>query len=276
MGTILLISASGLDARAGSITINVYPWLAPNVYGSPNFNQAALNADAAILDGSLVGGTVGTPTYVQLGNGSLNVNSAQVVVTGFPSWMGVADPSSAFGAPFANEYGNRMHFAFLAVGNGMKLSASQISFVMASTDPSHGLNYSYPSGYTYTSQLQGIDFGGNGVLGGGDDTYITSGLATQLVDAIVYRGSGNSFAAYCSSCSTVEQQAAIDSVAAYPGAPFDFQGTYTIDGYMGTGTFHISPVPEPSSMTILPVGLLMLFGADFIRRHRKKFLRRRT
>ena len=89
--------------------------------------------------------------------------------------------------------------------------------------------------------------GTDGILGTADDTFVTSGANTQLVDALYGPGSGNSYAAYCPGCTVAEQQAAIDSSALWSGAPFTFTGTYSIDGASGSGTFNVtlrSPSPQ--------------------------------
>jgi len=261
---LLGLAALGLPASAGEIDVTVYPWLAPNAYGSPSFEPASQNVEQAIMNGVLTGGTAGTPTYVQLGDGSLTVTSAQGVVTGFPSWMGVAEPGGAYSA----EYGNRMTFAFAAVGNGVQFSASEVSFNAVSTDdPFDALDFGF-TGYTYTPDFIGIIFSDSDSLSDPLNTFITSGSPDQLVDAIIYRGSGNSFAAYCSACTPDEEQAAIDEVAAYPGYPYSFTGTWSIDVpdvpgdtvYSGSGTFIIDPVPEPAPLALLAVGLVAILG----------------
>jgi hypothetical protein len=254
--------------EGASIGITVTPWLAPNVFGSPSFPGAVSNAIEGQLAGSPSFGTPGTPTYYQAQS---NVSSAQAIVTGFPSWLGVADPGTAFGAPFAAELGNRMHFGILALGNGVQFSVGQLGFSATSTDPFNALAFGFSVGaYNYSLQLQGILYGGDGQFGGGDDTYITAGAADQLVDGLVGRGSGNSFAAYCPGCTIEQQQAAIDAAAAYPGGPFDFTGVYTIGEYEGSGTFHINPVPEPSSLVLLAgvIASLLLAAAPPKRRAR--------
>jgi hypothetical protein len=176
------------------------------------------------------------------------VTAQQGIVTGFNSWMGVAGA----GSPYQNELGNRMLFGVLINGGGTQFSISQLSFSATSTD-GNGLGFGFGAGsYNYSLDYQGILFGANGVLGGGDDTFITSGPNTQLVDGLVGRGSGNSYAAYCSPCTLAEQQAALDSAAA--GGPFVFIGTYTLGDATGSGTFNVSAVPEPSTWAMMILG----------------------
>ena len=169
-------------------------------------------------------------------------------MTGFNSWMGVLNP----GAPYQNELGNRMLFGVLINGGGTQFSISQLSFSATSTDGG-GLNFGFGGGsYNYSLDYQGILFGGNGVLGGGDDTFVTGGANTQLVDGLVGRGSGNSYAAYCDPCTDAQKQAALDAAAA--GGPFQFTGTYRLGDTTGSGTFNVSAVPEPSTWAMMILG----------------------
>jgi hypothetical protein len=104
------------------------------------------------------------------------------------------------------------------------------------------------------------------VLWTSDDVFITGGANTQLVDGLVGRGTGNSFAAYCSGCTVAQQQQAIDDAAGYwsPNGG-TFTGTYTLGSATGSGTFTITAVPEPATWALM-IGGFGLIGAAARRR----------
>ncbi len=250
----LLVPAAPAKASGLDVSINVVPWLAPNAFGSPNWNAAQANAVTGMMNGGVATGS-GPSAFVP----NSNVTTAQAIVTGFPSWMGKVDPGTVYGPAYANELGNRMTFALGVVGhNGAQFSISQLSFNATSSDPFNALNFGFAAGgYNYGIGYVGVLYGGDGVLGGGDDTYVNGGANTQLVNALFGRGSGNSFAAYCPGCTLAQQQAALDAAAAYPGAPFTFTGTYTIDGVSGSGAFNVTPaVPEPGTWAMMILGFV--------------------
>jgi hypothetical protein len=236
----------GMINTASAVTIDVTPWVAPNAYGSPNWNDAQSNAAYALYHGLNSYGTGPAQFTAQS-----NVTSAEVIVTGFNSWRGVAVP----GAPYQNEYGNRMHFGVRIDGEGSQFSISQLSFSTTSTDPNNYLAWNWAQGsYNYGVGWWGILKGQDGLLFTGDDTFVKSGDNTQLVDGLVGRGSGNSFDAYCPGCTPAQMQAAIDAVAAYPGSSFTHTGVYALGDFSGSGTFNISAVPEPSTWAMMILG----------------------
>ena len=256
-----LVLFASVPAKA--VTLTVETWLAANGAGSPSFAGAEANAVQGMMNGGVATGS-GPTAFTPV----TNVTPAQAIVTQFRSWMGVVDPGTAFGPAYANESGNRMTFALSAVSDPYhEFSISQLSFTGHSSDPSGLLNFGLAAGsYNYGSGYLGVRYGADGQLGGGDDIFITSGPNTQLVDALFGRGSGNSLAAICHGCTIGEQQAAIDEVAAYPGSPFTFTGTYTIGEDAGSGTFNIANVPEPSTWAMMFVGFA---GIGFMAYRRK-------
>jgi hypothetical protein len=259
------IAPSAANAAAVVPTLDVVPWLAPNAYGSPSWPGAVSNAVHAMHDGVLNYGDPNQPTYF---HAQSLVTGPEAIVTGFNSWKGKADPGSVFGPQYANELGNRMTFALRVDGNGGKVSIDQLSFSAASTDAASGLAFGFAAGsYTYSNDWQGVLKGTDNMLWTSDDVFITSGAASQLVDGIVGRGSGNSFAAYCVGCTTAQQQAAIDDAGSYMWNTFT--GTYNYGLASGSATFVQTGVPEPATWAMMLGGFGLLGGA--VRRRRTSF-----
>jgi hypothetical protein len=266
------VAAAVVTSAAGAaqaLTITVTPTLAPNVFGSSSFAPWAANAFTALYNGQTSAGAPGTPSYFQA---QTNVQAKDLVVTNFSAWMGQAEPGGAF----AGESGNRGHFALSILGDGQQFSISQLSFSATSTDPGDllGLGFAFPTGdYDYTANYVGVLAGDDGVVGTGDDTFITSGLNTQLVDALFSRGSGNSLEGLCTApCTPAQEQAAIDAAAVTLGTQsFQYTGTYQLHGEgdailaEGSGTFNVG-IPEPSTWALSIVGLGFVGGA--LRRRR--------
>jgi hypothetical protein len=224
-------------AQAQGITITVIPALAPNVYGSPNWNAWVANATTAIANGYASYGDPSSPGYYQRAPAVISVTND--IVTGFPSWNGQADPGNVFGANFSQELGNRLQFGIDIKGGTNLISISQLSFSAHSTDPGNTLDFAFAQGsYNYSSSYVGIIYGP-----GGTKTFVTSGPATQLVNEIVGRGSGNAWDTYDTSGNIASQQSNILACALQVGGqPFNFTGTYTIGGVSGSNSVTLNPV----------------------------------
>jgi hypothetical protein len=223
--------------QAQGITITVIPALAPNVYGSPNWNAWVSNATTAIANGYSSYGDPASPSYYQRAPSVISVTNA--IVTGFPSWNGQADPGNVFGLNFSQELGNRLQFGIDIKGGTNLISISQLSFSANSSDPGNTLDFTFAQGsYNYSASYVGIIYGP-----GGTNTYITSGPATQLVNEIVGRGSGNAWDTYDTSGDIASEQSNILACALQVSdQPFDFAGTYTLDGVSGSNSVTLNPV----------------------------------
>ena len=128
------------------------------------------------------------------------------------------------------------------------ISIAQLSFTMTSTDPSNTLDWTYsPIPYSYSGLntgsadpvYLGIIYGPNG-----QNTYVTNGPATQLVNEIITCGSGNAWWPDGTSADSIAtQQSNIVACASQLGTQsFFFTGTYTIDGMSGTNSVTFNPV----------------------------------
>jgi hypothetical protein len=256
-----LAAVASAPARAG-LTITVTPSVAPNAFGSPSYGAYVSNAVSALENGLSSYGDPTSPSYYQaLANGA-QITPDQVLVSGFPSWLGTADPGTAFGPAFANELGNRLHFGLTILGNGQQFSISELSFTATSSDPSNSLGFSFGTGsYNYSNDYVGVIFG----TGGAPNTYITSGPNTQLVDAIYGRGSGNAFPVYSTDPGATDQDKLNNALATIPD--MTFTGTYTIDGATGSASVDVVATPEPS--TLISAGTAVLFGLAYARRRRR-------
>jgi len=229
--------AAGAGAQAQGISITVIPALAPNVYGSPNWNAWVSNATTALVNGYSAYGDPSSPGYYQRAPAVISVTNN--IVTGFPSWNSVANPGAVFGANYSQELGNRIQFGIDIKGGTNLISISQLSFSAHSSDTNNSLDFTFGQGsYNYSASYIGIIYGP-----GGTNTYITSGPPTQLVNEIVGRGSGNAWAVYDTSGNVTSQQSNLDlQISQLGNQPFNFSGTYTIAGVTGSNSVTFNPV----------------------------------
>jgi len=280
-----ILTATGAHAQAAAPTIVVTPWTAPNVYGSASFDPAADNQFTALRTGASSAGTPGTPTYYQAITGP--VSYGNIIATNFNSWKGVANP----GAPYGSELGNRVHYGLFINGNGSQFSISQLSFAFDGNGASNYFDFNFGTGYQYGAY--DYDGGGNyggyvgilkgldGIVGTADDVFVTSGADSQLVDALIGRGSGMADAVYCGAVPDTSgpcgagNQGYIDNEIAFIQADgfTQLKGTYSLLNANGAPTstgsatvvFAAAGVPEPATWAMMIMGFGFI-GASLRRR----------
>lgn len=252
---------AGLAAAAG-VTISVYPSSAPNAGGSANWGGYVVNALNSLENGlGSTGDWTVSPTAYEVA-GSV-IAPGDIAVTSFNSWHGQVNPP----APFANEYGNRLHFGLHAFGDGTsQFSLSELTFDMHSSDSWDSLQYSGDFvGYSYNGVTRyGIDWGADRVKGGGDDIVYTLGNGTTLVDELVYVGVGNAWwpgGADPDPANPVGgPQAAMDDLFYWilADGPITVSCSYDIGNYSGSASVDVVAVPVPGALLLggLGVGLI--------------------
>ena len=253
IATVIVAAAPSTQAiPSPAITIYVIPSSAPNAFGSPNYSAWNDNAVYALENGLVSHGDPGSPSYYT--QAPLVMSVMNNIVTGFPSWNGAAQPAGAY----ASELGNRLQFGLDVRGNGTKISIDQLGFSGVSTDAGNTLAFSWAAGtYGYSASYVGWDYGADGIRGTADDSFITGGASSQLVDELVGRGSGNAWAAYETDPGTTDQERIDNAALGLGSSPFDFTGTYTLGPAQGSATITFMPVPEPSIFALAGFGCVV-------------------
>lgn len=253
---VVMMMAPSIPAQQGGISVSVFPSFAPNAFGSPSFAPWETNAISALMSGSSSAGTSTLPSYYsQIPNGA---NVPLWIVTNFPSWQTFANPGVVFGPAYANELGNRLYFNLHINGNGLSFNLTQLSFQGTSTDAGNFLSYSIPAGsFNYSPSFVGLQYGPNGVLGGGDDVLITGGPNTQFVNELFARGTGNAPAVLSTDPGATDQDK-IDNARLLMPTDFVFNGEYSL-GVDDVGTFSgsafvVVAVPEPATVAMTGLG----------------------
>lgn len=269
----LVVGFVGLAACAASasaqVVVQVFPSPAPNFFGSTaSYNGWEANSIASLAAGG--GGNIGSrstdPTAYETGS---NFEVYDFIATGYNMWRGgVNNP-----APFANELGHRMHYGVRIVAQpGTQFSASQVTFTTSSTDSINWAAWSGNLGGSgYSSGKVGVLRGVDGMVGTSDDVLITSGPATQAVDALYYVGVGiadeslinattysDGVTPYAYSNTPNPAIAYAESAAGfndYFGAGWQMSATYNVIGFSGTGTATL--IPAPGAIALVGMGGLV-------------------
>jgi hypothetical protein len=263
---IFAISLTAAMCASAAVTITVDATMAPNAYGSPSWNAWIANGFYAVENGLSSYGPAG-PTQFNVTTSPLPV--AANFVTGFPSWMGQADPA----APYNNELGTRASFVGVINGNGSLINMNNFGITLNSTDAGNALgvgcnwpnNSILPGDWTYDQYDIGLIFNNGRNISGGY-TIVNSGDPGQLVNEIISIGAGNAYAGYVGDIpgdpTATDQQVINYDLASVQG--YDFTGAFAYGAATGSATFDFSAVPEPTTM-IAGALLLLPFGASTLR-----------
>ncbi len=112
----------------------------------------------------------------------------QIVVSGFPSWEGFAEPAGAY----AGEFGSRLHFPLRVLGNGARIRLADLRGSVTTSDPRNALALQADfTNATYNEYRQGLDYGPDRQRGTADDVVLSNGEpAATEADEIIYTGLG--------------------------------------------------------------------------------------
>lgn len=250
----------------------------PPFVPSPSFGGYAANALTS-LEGDM-GSPVGSdPTVDPIGYKVFNAISPDLLIHTQPllnSWMGVAGP--AF--PFDGEFGHALYFGLHVVKDaGFKMK--NITFEMDSTDAFDIFDFgpaAILAGADFSTTRVGIDYGANGMKGGGDDiTYSSDVLAMTDDDIVINELNIVGFAATIRDVNAGGDgatQAGLNTAVGTVGSlnPFTITGEYIVTPESGpamSGSASVSIIPEPSTFVLFGLGLAGLWVAAR-RRSRKK------
>lgn len=275
-GALLALSVTANSASAALMKFEVIPAYAPKGTDSPSWSNYVFNAIAAIPMGMNLGDRSTDPTAYERVDGP--VPAHEMIYTPFHSWRGMADPNPDFVEPFRGEYGNRIHFGLHVIGSAdWDFALEELTWALSSDDSSGFFDQSGDFvGTSYSPTRVGINYGADGVKGGGDDTIISFGPAIQRVNELIFVGTGDGFLSFDPAADN--DQADIDQTLAViaSGCPVggdcsvNFAATYTLPDKLGgfveaTGSVQIELIPEPTGYLLGGVGSLLLL---IIRRRR--------
>ena len=237
---------------SASIVMTEYASPAPNNTASPSWAAYYANALYAIENGLSSRGDPALPSYYR--EVTWLPRSSNLVST-FPSWLGVADPS----APYSGEYGNRLHFGLRILGNGTQFKLWNLSLTFDS-NPDFLESSSSLSGYSYAPHRKGLDYGPDRVKGTIDDVIYTSDSGSTLVDELIYVGAGQAPAVSDLSPGSTRQEKIDNLLALVP--PYLLTCTYMLWNDAHTSVVASSQytvhLPEPASLTLLaPFAILV-------------------
>jgi hypothetical protein len=190
---ILLLLAALVAAGSAMAQVVIIPIVSLAPRHSPNITPYNQNALFAIRNGltSYNSNPANPASIFERVTGDIMIDSIYAAPTPsapeFNMWRGIFDPAATLGSAYASQSGNSLSFGFMvAPDNGQQVSLNNLSIHIGS-ETGIDINAVFPF---YSSSFAGVLKGADGVLWTADDTLVTSGAKTQLVDALIGRGSG--------------------------------------------------------------------------------------
>ena len=280
---------STASAMAGSaITMTACYSISPDPFNpSPSWAGYVSNAITGIENGCVSEGNPNSPTYFsangvatggptgttsatvgQFGQNQVIDSAGASFNSGGNTWDGNASPTGAF----AGEFGNQIVDGLLVTDGdqiGGTFSLSELNWSLSSNDAANSFGFVGSFGATddYSSSAVGVV-----CTSANCATFntITSGLATQLVDELVFVGVGGSFCAdsdFCPGVAIADQENYILN----NGNPFTVANTYSLDDSNGNVLASVANTavisPEPQAGFLAALGLLLL---ALLVRHRRQ------
>ena len=255
----LVVAVAGLSF--GAPTITIIPSIGP-VSSSPNYSTYIQNAMQALQSDPTLPVGVGAGLYSRA---TTPINPSHIIDTTnyFTSWLGLANPTGAF----SGEFGNALYFGLRVVGaNGADTFTLNDLIINDSLfiTPTVQLRYDTATDTYDGNFVLGVNYGGDGALGGSDDSFVTGGASRFTpVNAL-----------FCN-CYYLNYEfdpaspGATDAarLAAFAGSLSNYIGGLPSQGFTGeikglaSGSFETvftNSIPEPSTYALMGLGLVVL------------------
>lgn len=190
--------------QAQGISISVTPAFAPSGKPaedgsfSPSWPGYVVNATNALRAGAPIVGDrdLDPAAYQAIGR---PISPLEMIYTEYNSWRASADPFPTWTdlpAAFAQEQGNRIHFGLQLTSDGTSdFALHDLSWSLDSNDDTDYFDQAANfANANYSSTRIGVNYGPDGVPGGGDDIVYDSGQdGSTKIHALTYVGIGDGF-----------------------------------------------------------------------------------
>lgn len=261
--TLVFLSSQAL---ASTVTVTVGLVSGP-IEASSSFSSFGANAISSIQNGWVAEGSPSTPSYVSAPLASATGKDF-MASPGFNSWRGNASPSGNF----AGENGTMLWSLIDIKGDGStRFALNNLQWYWSDGESNGWFNDSGSySNYGYGNGIIGVNYGADRSPGGSDNTVYTSGNGSTMVDEIIGVGIGMSLEPSGTGSNQQQLNDLLGEINAQ--APFGIIAIYGLSGTSISGNptayVDVNSVPEPASLGLAIVGMILLVFAPRFRRAR--------